>query len=128
MCRRATTAAIGDVVDFPFGETVTRLRATPATDPYSGEATGLDWSSPSSLTIEGCGFNPGQSSEPLQDARNAVITQPEVYAPPGSDVLPGDRLVVRGVTYEVDGRPAAWRSPFTGWEPGMVIALKDVEG
>lgn len=113
---------------FPHGETVTRLRGTAITDPYSGEATGISWSTPNTLAIEGCGFNPGQSSEPVQDARNAVITQPEVYAPTGSDVLAGDRLVVRGKTYEVKGDPADWRSPFTGWEPGMVIALERVEG
>lgn len=113
---------------FAFGETVTRLRGAPATDPYSGQATGIDWDTADELDIDGCGFNPGQSSEPLQEARNAVLTQPEVYAPVGSDVLAGDRVVVRGKTYDVDGDPADWRSPFTGWQPGMVIALKRVEG
>lgn len=113
---------------FAYGETVTRQRATPATDPYSGEATGRDWTSPDELDIDGCGFNPGTSSEPVQDARNAVITRPEVYAPSDADVLAGDRLVVRGLTYEVDGNPGDYRSPFTGWRPGLVIALKGVEG
>lgn len=115
-------------VTFPHGEIVTRLRGVPATDPYSGEESGYDWSLPYSIDIPGCAFNPGRSSEPLQDARTAVSTQPEVYAPPGSDIAPGDRLVVRGVEYEVDGEPADWRSPFTGWEPGMVVALKRTEG
>lgn len=113
---------------FAHGETVTRLRGTAVTDPYSGEPTGTDWTAPASLAIPGCAFNPGQSAEPLQVARNAVTSQPEVYAPTGSDVLPGDRLVVRGKTYDVDGQPADWRSPFTGWEPGLVIALKLTEG
>ena len=115
-------------MEFPHGETVTRQRGTPITDPYSGEATGISWATPTLLTLPGCGFNPGQSSEPVQDARNAVITRPEVYAPFGSDVLAGDRLVIRGDTYEVDGTPADWRSPFTGWESGMVIPLKRTEG
>lgn len=113
---------------FAHGETVTRQRGAATTDPYSDEATSIDWSTPDELEIPGCGFNPGQSSEPVQDARNAVITKPEVYAPPGSDVLAGDRLVVRGKTYEVDGDPADWRNPFTGWAPGLVIPLKVVEG
>lgn len=113
---------------FAHGETVTRLRATATTDPYSGEATGSDWSTPDSLDIDGCGFNPGGSSEPLQEGRNAVITRPEVYAPADADVLSGDRLVVRGLTYEVQGDPADWRSPFTGWNPGLVIALERVSG
>lgn len=115
-------------MDFPYGETVTRQRGTPTVDPYSGEATGVDWTTPTELAIPGCAFNPGRSTEPLQDARTAVLTQPEVYAPYGSDVLAGDRLVVRGDVYEVDGNPADWRSPFTGWEPGMVIPLKRAEG
>lgn len=115
-------------MDFPYGETVTRLRATAVTDPYSGEATGEDWTTPSTLTIDDCAFNPGVSSEPVQNARNAVLTRPEVYAPAGSDILSGDRLVVRGDTFEVQGRPQDWRSPFTGWEPGLVVPLELVEG
>jgi hypothetical protein len=115
-------------MDFPHGETVTRLRGAPVLDPYSGEQTDVDWDDLDELEISGCGFNPGQSSEPVQDARTAVIARPEVYAPAGSDVHAGDRLTVRGVTFEVDGNPADWRSPFTGWSPGLVIPLKNVEG
>lgn len=113
---------------FPHGETVTRLRATLVEGPYSDEETEPDWEFPSALAIPGCGFNPGDSSEPVQTARNAVITKPEVYAPDGADVLAGDRMVVRGVTYEVAGRPARWISPFTGWAPGLVVQLDLVEG
>lgn len=113
---------------FAHGESVTRLRGTPVTDPYSGEATGVSWDSPESLVIPGCAFNPGGSQEPVQDSRSAVITQPEVYAPVDADVLSGDRLVVRGLTYEVEGRPADWRNAFTGWAPGLVIRLQLVEG
>lgn len=115
-------------MDFPHGETVTRLRATPIIDPYSEETTGLDWGNATSLEVPGCGFNPGQSSEPVQDARNSVTTQPEVYAPEGVDILAGDRLVVRGLTFDVDGDPATWVSPFTGWAPGLVVALKRTAG
>lgn len=116
------------MIPFPAGETVTRLRATLATDPYSTEATAEDWTTPDSLDIDGCGFNPGPSSEPAQTARTSVVTKPEVYAPVDADVKSGDRLVVRGDTYEVSGRPQRWISPFTGWAPGLVIALDLVEG
>lgn len=113
---------------FLHGETVARLRGTPIINPYSGLPDGTDWEDPDTLEVPGCGFNPGGSSEPVQDARNAVITRPEVYDPSFADVLAGDRLVVRGDTYEVDGNPARWKSPFTGWQPAQVIALKSVEG
>lgn len=112
---------------FAHGETVTRLRAGTVSDPYSGETT-PDWSIATSLSIDGCGFDPGGTGERLDLARNVITTQPKVYAPTGSDVLASDRLVVRGVTYEVDGRPEDWRSPFTGWQPGLVIPLKASEG
>lgn len=113
---------------FAYGETATRLRAFITLDPYSGEETEKDWSTPYELAIPGCAFNPGQSSEPDQVGRNAVITQPEVYAPFGSDVLAGDRIVIRGQTFDVDGQPASWVNPFSGWAPGLVITLKGVEG
>lgn len=116
------------MIPFPHGETVTRQRGTATLDPYSNEVIETDWTTPTTLDIEGCAFNPGTSSEPVEVGRNAVITKPEVYAPASSDVLAGDRLVVRGVTYEVDGHPQDWRSPFTGWQPGLVVVLKVVDG
>lgn len=113
---------------FPYGETVTRQRAQAVADRFSGEATALDWSSPDELAIAGCAFDPGSSSEPLEQARGAVVTQPTVYAPRGADVLAADRIVVRGRTWQVDGDPADYRNPFTGWAPGLVIKLKAVTG
>lgn len=113
---------------FAHGETGTRLRAAVTVDPYSGETTGRDWSNPTTLVIPDLAFNPGSSNEPSEVGRNAVITQPEVYGPVGIDVLAGDRLAIRGRTYEVEGDPAEWRSPFTGWEAGVVIKLELVEG
>lgn len=113
---------------FPHGETVTRLRRPLLADPYSKKEKVGDWRDAYELEIPGCAFNPGVSSEPLETARHAVLTRPEVYAPTGSDVEAGDRLVVRGVTYDVQGHPADWRSPFTGWTPGLTISLEAVDG
>lgn len=115
-------------MDFAYGETVTRLRGTAVTDPYSGEATGVDWTTPLTLSIPRCGVADGGSLEPTQDARNAVESDFDVIAPYGVDVLPADRVVVRGLTCAVVGRPFDWRNPFTGWEPGTVIKAKIVEG
>lgn len=113
---------------FAHGETGVRLRAFAALDPYSGEEAELDWSAAYELTITDLAFNPGSSNEPTEVGRNSVVTQPEVYAPVGVDVLAGDRLQIRGRTYSVEGDPQEWRSPFTGWEAGVVIKLKIVEG
>lgn len=113
---------------FPYGETVTRQRGVAVTDPYSGEATGTSWTTPDELDIDGCGVADGGSLEPLENARNAVDSDFDVIMPSGSDVLATDRLVVRGLTCEVAGRPFDWSSPLTGWQPGMVVRAKIREG
>lgn len=113
---------------FAHGETVVRLRALRTLNEYSGQLDKLSWTEPDELPIPGCGVDPGGSNEPLQDGRGAVVTTPTIYAPAGADVHADDRLTVRGTTYAVDGTPAVWRNPVTGWAPGVVIKLKDVEG
>jgi hypothetical protein len=109
---------------FPYGETVTVV--TPATDPddYS-----LDPGNPESeVDIPGCGVEPRPSDEPTQDARNAVTSGFTLYLPPGTEITPQQRVQVRGGTYAVLGEPAVWRSPFTGWEPGVVVQVERTTG
>lgn len=113
---------------FAYGETVTRQRGVPVTDPYSNEATRLDWTTPDELDIDGCGVALGGTSEPTQDARNSVDSDFDVFMPTGSDVTSRDRLVIRGLVCEVAGHPFLWTSPYTGWAPGMIVRAKIREG
>lgn len=113
---------------FAHGETATRLRAAAVTDPYSGEVDDRDWSTPDELAIPGCGFDPGGTTELIEVGRAAVLTQPTLFAPADADIGPADRIEIRSRTWEVDGDPALWRSPFTGWEPGLVVKLRLFEG
>jgi hypothetical protein len=112
---------------FPHGETVTIQTASTTTDPYSGDAE-LSWDNPTELDVSGCAVADGGSTEPDLDARNAVESDFDVIMPVGSPVTAQSRLVVRGLTCEVVGRPFSWRSPFTGWEPGVVVKVKIREG
>ncbi len=113
---------------FLFGESVTRQRAATSVDPYTSESR-PDWTkTPVSVTITGCAFDPGGSTEAVDIGRAPVTTSPRLFAPVGSDIKSGDRIVARGATFEVDGNPADWRSPFTGWNPGIVVGLQLVEG
>jgi hypothetical protein len=116
-------------VIFTHGETVTRQRAQTTADPYSTQPR-PDWKkTPATVDIAGCGFDPGTSAESFAEpGRQPITTKPTVYAPYGSDIKAGDRLVVRGVTYDVDGNPADFRSPFSGWEAGMAVSLRVKEG
>lgn len=104
-------------------ETVVRLRATAATDPYSGEATALDWTTPAELSITTLApAEPRPSSEPVQNARNAVVDGWTLYLPAGADVTAADRLRVRGAVYSVLGEPADWL------DAGIVVQCERVEG
>ncbi len=113
---------------FPYGETVTRLRAPLVADPYSGQATRRDWTAAVALPIADCAVNPGQSSEAPTVNREATTTTPTLYAPYGADVLTADRIVSVTGTWDVDGHGAQWRSPFTGWTPGSTFPLRRVDG
>lgn len=107
-------------------ETATRLRPSTTTDRY-GDVTD-NWASPSTAVLTVRGVEPVSSTEDNRDGRQAVITGFRVYLEPGSDVAAGDRLVLRGTTYDVDGTPADWRSPWGTNVGGVVVALKATEG
>lgn len=77
-------------------------------------------------TVSGA-FDPGGSSESVQ-GQDLLTTQPTVYLPPGTNVGAVDAVRVAGLIYEVDGLPAAPQSPFTNWQPGIVVRLKRVTG
>src|SRR5690606_16290841 len=108
---------------FPFGESVTVLRAGLKEDPFSGE-TSPDWENPVETVFSRAGVAPGVSDESWQVGRNPVDTVYTVFLPFGSDVTAQDRMLVRGELFEVNGDVADWRNPLTGTEFGTVVPLK----
>lgn len=108
------------------GETITRLRGTATEDRYGDEV--FDWSDPAELDIDGCAIAPRESAEDGADGRQAVIVGLTIYAPAGADVLPSDRLRVRGDDHEVDGEPGVWTNPWTGVTAGVEIRTRRVDG
>lgn len=66
-------------------------------------------------------FAPGRTSEPVQAGAMPVVTAPTVYwRGEHPDVKAGDKLVVGGWEYEVEGEPKVW--PL-----GLEVALKAVK-
>lgn len=110
---------------FPAGETVTVLRRVDGDPDRYGNPTHT-WAA--GVDVAGCAVAPRSSDEPAETGRQAVITGLTVYMPPDTEVGPNDRLIVRGVTYEVEGEPGDWRHPFSGWRPGVEVAVSRVEG
>lgn len=102
---------------------MTRLRGVPVLDPYSGKQTDLDWDAPAQLPLQTLApAEPRPSSEPVQDARNAVVSGWTLYLSPGADVTAVDRMDVRGRVYQVLGDPAAWA------DAGLVVQVGLTEG
>lgn len=115
-------------MDFPYGETVQVLTAGTTTDPYSDEDEAEDWDNPTPVPVSGVAVEPRPSGEPLEDARNQVTSGYTLYMPAGTAITTQNRVTVRGETYKVLGEAAEWRSPFTGWEPGIVVQVERTEG
>lgn len=109
-------------------ESVTVLRATKVTDPFSGEETHESWATPVTTEVDGCIVEPLQSTEPVEAGRAAVNIGYKVHMPYGTDVTERDRVVLYGDTYNVDGRPFAWKNPFTGREAMVEVQLTTVVG
>src|SRR5690606_23597160 len=87
-------AATSPPIGFPAGETVTRIRAPLVTDRYGNEVR--DWDHATRLDILGCGIAPRTTDEETELGRQGVIVGIAVYAPPGTDIQPSDRMEVRG--------------------------------
>lgn len=90
------------------GETIAVLTAGSVTDPYSGE-TAEDWDNPTSRDVTTIApLEPRPSSEPVQDARNALVSGWTIYLPAGDPITARNRVRVRGAVYPVQGEPADW--------------------
>ena len=88
---------------------------------------------PTTHTVDGCAAAPAGSVERTGD-QVVTLEQDTIYAPFDADVVPTDELVVPtgqaidSGTYQVDGRPQRWSSPFTGQQFGTVIRLTRASG
>lgn len=106
---------------FPYGETVTVRR--PLMRDRTGDRMPGD---PAEHVIAGCGIDPSASRSDT-DRRESVEADVTLYCPDGADIATGDEVILPdGTSCTVVGRPVAWRSPLTGWSPGVVAQLKAV--
>jgi hypothetical protein len=106
-------------VRYPYGVTVVVQRAT--TDRF-GDRTYVD-----DHVLTDCAIAPRESTEATGD-RATVIVGVSLYAPHGADIRPTDRLILPDGAYQVVGQPFDYVNPFTGWAPGVEVALERVVG
>lgn len=109
-----------------IGETVTVLTPGETTDGHGNPVP--DWADAEDTDVEGAAVAPEKVEEDRTAGRQGVVVKRTVYLPPGSVVAATDRLVVRGDTYNVDGEPGPWVSPFGGTLGGVEVSLRRVVG
>lgn len=109
----------------PYAESLTILSRT-----VSGQdGDGNDVYSTVEVAAKGA-FAP-QGTVELVQGQATVLTHDTVYLDEGSPVPdPQDRVrrESTGVVYDVDGTPRTYVNPFTGHNPGAVLALLEVTG
>lgn len=86
-----------------------------------------DWAAAAEHKVTGCSFQPGGSTEDLNDGRDAVRIDATVYLPARSNIAAGDRIRVPQGTFNVVGEPEVWESP-TGRMSHVIARLVKFRG
>lgn len=105
---------------FAAGETITVYRVTE--NQYGDKTLGV------SHDVDGCAIWPTTGKETITGGEDTVVFGLTILAPTDCDVLSSDRILVRGITYDVNGEPALHRSPLTGKSSGIEIQLTAATG
>lgn len=105
-------------MDFPYGTVITVKSVTTTEDTHgdSSESVASTSWGPCAVAPRFSTVTPGTNTAP-------VVVGLTVYGPTRA-LDADDRLVIDGLEYRMDGEPAVWESPFTGWAPGMEVPVK----
>ena len=70
----------------------------------------------------------GNTSEPIDPARDAIDATLTLYLPNGTVIQDGDRFMIRGSEWVKDGSAQQWVSPFPAFEAGVVVPVRRRNG
>jgi hypothetical protein len=104
---------------------ITRVRATDLADGRHG-GKARDWKTAAAEVIYGVSVQPFATAESTLQAAY-VADRLKVFAPPGTDLLPTDRVIYEGTTYEVDGSAQRWQDA-GGRDHHLEIIIKRLAG
>lgn len=85
-----------------------------------------DWAAATEHEVAGCEVQPSSTSRDFERAEQLADSW-RLYAPPGSDIEAGDRIVFEGTVFDIDGVPYTWKSP-TGRVSNMQCRLVEWSG
>ena len=103
-----------------IGETITIRRQVVDGEDSQGNPTTTE----TSIDVERCAFAPTGSTEDVVTYGTRAITGGTVYAPSGTVFLPSDIVVIRGMTFTIDGEAGQWTSPYSSVGRGVEVAVK----
>lgn len=86
-----------------------------------------DWASAKTHEVAGCSVQFGSTSTDRTDPRDAIDSTAALFAPPGADILAGDRIACASGVFAVQGEPMPRTSP-TGAVSHVECALERWEG
>lgn len=107
-----------------MSERVTSLTATTTTDRYGN--TVEDWSTPTRRTFDAL-VAPATAEDYATQAQAGTSWDFRVYSTKPVTVTAVDRLLIRGLEYEVAGEPEVWRF-MAGGNAGTVINARRRRG
>jgi hypothetical protein len=82
------------------------------------------WADPVQVWVDGY----GPRTDSVEPGGSQVIVGLQVFIPKGLAVSPQDRFVIGSQTYTVEGEVGDWNHGPFGFEPGVVVNVKRVEG
>lgn len=103
------------------GETVTVVRQVAARDD-----AGSRRNTTTTTDVGGCAVRPLASTETDEAGRDTLTDTFEIIAPPGADITATDRLIVRGLSFDVDGTPTDTTDSMSGVNAGLRVVAKQV--
>lgn len=103
-----------------IGETILIRRSVETGEDAQGNPTYV----PTDTPVDNCAFAPTGSSEDVSTFGTRAITGGTVYAPSGTVFLSSDLLVIRGMTFTIDGETGQWTNPYSGNGRGVEVAVK----
>lgn len=75
-----------------------------------------------------CFVAPRSSADIADRGRAGVTIDLTLYGPVGTDLQHTDQVLVDDVLYDIDGDSGVWKSPLTGWQAGVEVALRRAVG
>lgn len=109
---------------FPLAQTIGHAIYTPGSTDSHGNAADA-WADPVPVAVYG--YGPPMRLEIAEPGGTQLIHSLQVFAPT-FPVDNRDRFYIDGVMHLVVAEPSVWDDGMFGYEPGMMIRLKKVEG